>query len=420
MPGGSLSLFLFELAAIIFAAKIGGEICERFLKQPSVLGELAMGMIIGPYALGKLPIPGIGPLFPVATHIAGQTLANPVSNEIYFLAQIAIIILLFSAGLGTDYKQFFRFAGPSTIIAIGGVVVSFALGVSAAVVFGLADSFLSPAALFIGAILSATSTGITARILRDLGRLGTPEGTTTLAADVIDDVMGILILTIVLGITLGGVNFSQISLNIGKAFGFWIILTAAGIFLARYISRFAISFKVVGASVAIALAIALFSSGLAEHFGLATVIGAYSIGLALSNTRLATVLSRPIDTLHHLFVPIFFVVMGMMVNFQAISGVIYIGLAIAFLAIVGKLLGCGLLSLSVGFNFQGATRIGFGMVPRGEVNLIIASVGLTRGIVPDNVFGIAVLVVMITTIIAPIFLAIVYRKEGVAQPIKTA
>ncbi len=329
MPVGSLSLFLFELAAIIFAAKIGGEICERYLKQPSVLGELAMGMIIGPYALGKLPIPGLGPLFPIAVQQAGQTVANPVSNEIYFMAQIAIIILLFSAGLGTDYGEFFRFAGPSTIIATGGVIVSFALGASAAVVFGLADSFSAPDALFIGAIISATSTGITARILRDLGRLGTPEGTTTLAADVIDDVMGILVLTVVLGITLGGFQVSQAFLSIGKAIGFWIFLTVVAISAAKYISRFAIAFKVVGATVSIALAVALFSSGLAEQFGLATVIGAYSIGLALSNTQLASVLSRPIDTLHHLFVPIFFVVMGMLVNFQAMGGVVYFGLAIA-------------------------------------------------------------------------------------------
>ena len=305
-------------------------------------------------------------------------------------------------------------------MAIGGVIVSFILGASAAVIFGLAADFSSPIALFTGAIISATSTGITARILRDLGKLGSPEGTTTLAADVIDDVMGILVLTVVLGISLGGFQISQVFLSTGKAVGFWIFLTVAGILAATYISRFAIAFKVVGSAVSIALALALFAGGLAEEFGLATVIGAYSMGLALSNTKLAGVLSRPIDTLHHLFVPVFFVVMGMLVNFQAMGGVIFFGLAIGALAIVGKILGCGLPSLAIGFNLRGAARIGFGMVPRGEVTLIVASIGLTRGIIPEDIFGIAVMVIMITTIITPIILSAVYRKGGEGQRLKAA
>jgi len=415
MLSGSLSLFLFELAAIIFAAKLGGEVCERYLKQPAVLGELAMGMIIGPYALGSLPIPGLGPLFPMVAQQAGSAAVAPVSTELYFIAQIAVIILLFSAGLGTDFGQFFRFAGPGLAIAAGGVVVSFVLGATAAVVFGLASSFSAPGALFTGAILSATSTGVTARMLRDLGKLGTPEGITTLAADVIDDVMGILVLTVVLGISLGGLQVSQVSINIGKAIGVWIGITVIGIFIAKYIARFAIAFKVVGAAISIALAIALFTGGLAEEFGLATVIGAYSIGLALSNTQLANVLARPIDTLHHVFVPIFFVVIGMLVNFQAVGGVVYYGLAISALAIIGKLLGCGIPSLAVGFNFQGSARIGFGLVPRGEVNLIIASIGLTRGIIPQELFGIAVMAVMITIIVTPVILSAVYRRGGEGQ-----
>jgi Kef-type K+ transport system membrane component KefB len=420
MISSSLTLFLFELAAIIFAAKLGGEVCERYLKQPAVLGELAMGMIIGPYALGSLPIPGLGPLFPITAQQAGQMVLAPVSTELYFMAQIAVIILLFSAGLGTDFGQFFRFAGPGSAIAIGGVAVSFALGATAAVVFGLADSFSAPGALFTGAIISATSVGVTARILRDLGRLGTPEGTTTLAADVIDDVMGILVLTVVLGISLGGLQISHVLLSIGKSIGVWIAITAVGILLAKYIAKFAISFKVVGAGISIALAIALFTSGLAEQFGLATVIGAYSIGLALANTKLANALARPIDTLHHVFVPIFFVVMGMLVNFQAVGGVIYYGLAISAFAILGKLLGCGIPSLAIGFNFRGAARISFGMVPRGEVNLIIASIGLTRGAIPPELFGIAIMTVIITVVVTPVILSAVYHGGGEGQRTRAA
>lgn len=133
MTSDILVLYLFELAAIIFAAKLGGEICERYLKQPAVVGELAMGMIIGPYVLGKIPIPGLGPLFPMVLPEPGQVITSPVSSELYVIAQLAVIILLFSAGLGTDFGQFFRFAGPASLVAIGGIAFCFILGAAAAV-----------------------------------------------------------------------------------------------------------------------------------------------------------------------------------------------------------------------------------------------------------------------------------------------
>lgn len=395
------------MAAVLFAAKVGGEIFQRYLKQPSVLGELVMGMAIGPYALGKLPLPVIGPLFPLALQ-TGQI--NPIPGELYAIAQISIIVLLFSAGLGTDFRQFFRYAGPAALIAIGGMLFSFFLGASFAVISGVAQTFLSPSALFAGAIIAPTSTGITARILREIGKLGTPEGVTTMASDVIDDVLGILVLTVVLGITItGAFHPLEVLGSVGKALAFWLSFTFIAILAAKAISRFFLSFKVVGSAIALALAIALFSSGLAEQFGLATVIGAYSIGLALSNTHLAEILAKPIDIIHHVFVPIFFVVMGMLVDFRAVSNVAIFGLVISALAIIGKLFGCGLPSLLVGFNWRGAMRIGFGMVPHGEVTLIIAGVGLTRGVIPPEIFGVAVMVIIVTTVLAPVTLTRIYK-----------
>ncbi len=411
----SVPLFLFQLAVVLFAAKLGGEICHRYLKQPTVLGELVMGMIIGPYALGGIPLPGIGPLFtPFMSTGAHSTPSN--GNELYLIAQVAIILLLFSAGLGTDFRQFFRFAGPASIVALGGEVFSFAFAALVAVAFGLADHFLSPGALFIGAIVGSTSVSIAARVIRDMGKLGTPEGITILAADVIDDVMGILILTVVIGITtIGEFHAVDALLSLGKAVGFWLALTAAGILLAKYIVHFIISFRVAGSAMALALALALFSSGLAEEFGLATIVGAYAIGLALSNTELANILARPMDTLHHIFVPIFFVVMGMLVDFQAVWGVFLFGLAIVVVAIVGKIIGCGLPSLGIGFNWIGAARIGFGMVPRGEVSLIIAGIALTRGLIPSNMFGVAVMLVIFTAVITTVVLPWLFKKGGAGR-----
>ena len=158
---------------IIIAAKICGELVERYLKQPSVLGELTAGMIIGPYALGSMiHLPGMeGALFELHE---GATI--PVSNELWAFVQVAAIILLFMAGLETDLPSFLKYAGPATVIALGGVILPFVFGVVATVWFGYADTYMSGSALFVGSIMVATSFGITARVLSDIRRLDTPEG----------------------------------------------------------------------------------------------------------------------------------------------------------------------------------------------------------------------------------------------------
>src|ERR687895_2459998 len=190
---------LIQLAVILFAAKLAGEIATRYLKLPPVLAELGAGVVIGPFALGGIAIPGFGPLFPIP-EVDGASAVIPVSNELFALAQLGSIFLLFAIGLETNLRQFLRYAGPATAVALGGVVVPFALGVGATVLLGFAEGFASPQALFMGAIMTATSVGITARVLSDLNQLNAPEGVTVLAAAVVDDVLGILVLTVVVGI----------------------------------------------------------------------------------------------------------------------------------------------------------------------------------------------------------------------------
>ena len=157
---------LIQLSVIIAAAKFAGEITARFLKLPTVLAELGIGVLIGPFALGALPIPGFGPLFPVSL-INGIPAAIPVSSELFAIAQIGSVILLFAIGLETNLRQFLKYAGPATAVALGGIILPFALGSGATVLFGFANSFLSSEALFMGAIMTATSVGITARVLAD-------------------------------------------------------------------------------------------------------------------------------------------------------------------------------------------------------------------------------------------------------------
>lgn len=337
----------------------------------------------------------------------------PVGNELYAIAQIAAVILLFYAGLETDFQQFFQFSGPAAITAIGGVVLPFLFGDLATVAFGLAEGPMDPKALFMGAIMTATSVGISARVLSDIGKLDTPEGVTILAGAVIDDVLGILVLTIVTGLVASGsVRIGDVAIIGGKALGFWFGLTIAGILLSKHISRFFLSFKADGALVGLSLALAFFCSVIAQQAGLALIVGAYSIGLALSRTEIAERLSEPLGAVYQALVPIFFVVMGMLVNFQAMAPILLFGAIVSILAVLGKIIGCGLPALAVGFNRIGATRIGVGMVPRGEVALIVAGVGLTSGLIQSDIFGVAIMLTIVTTLVAPMMLVPAFKRGG--------
>lgn len=402
---------VLQLSIILVAAKVGGELFERWLRQPSVLGELLAGVAIGPYALGGLDLPLVGALF---GHIeAGGATVIPVSNELWAVAQIGAVMLLFYAGLETDFDLFFRYGGPALVVAVGGVVLPFVFGDLATVAFGVASGPLDPVALFMGSIMTATSVGITARVLGDIHKLDTPEGVTVLAAAVIDDVLGIIVLAIVISVGASGqVSLGDLGLVAGKAVGFWVGLMAVSILLSAYISRLLGAFRTGGAALALALALAFLAAALAEMFGLAMIIGAYSFGLALSRTEIAEDLREPMAAVQHAFVPIFFVVMGMLVNFQAMVPVLTFGLVISALAIIGKVVGAGVPALVVGFNARGATRIGFGMMPRGEVALIVAGVGLGRGIIEADIFGVSIMMTFITTVLAPPLLVSAFRRGG--------
>ncbi len=407
---------VYQLALILVAAKLGGELCVRYLKVPPVLGELGAGILIGPFALGGLTIGTFGPVFPVPVVAAAAPTGLPISHELYSFAQVAAIVLLFMAGLQTDLKQFLKYAGPAFLVATGGVILPFFLGDWATVLFGFAHGIGDPKALFMGAALTATSVGITARVLGDLRRLDSPEGVTVIAAAVVDDVLGILVLTVVVAISgSGSVSLAKLGFIGAKALGFWVGLTGAGILLSKPISRLLESFRVSGAEVALSLALTFLAAGLAETVGLAMIIGAYSIGLALSATTLARRLNDPMTGVYHALVPVFFVVMGMLVDISAVQGSLVFGLVVTLLAIVGKVFGCGIPALATGFNLLGASRVGFGMLPRGEVALIIAGIGLAYGVIDTDLFGVVILMTVATTVVAPILLVPLFRIDGTGR-----
>lgn len=422
-------LILFQVASMLAAAKLLGWAAER-VKIPGVIGELMAGVVLGPFLLGHIIQVPLGgghwvELFPDPTG-PGQW---PVNDVVWTFAQFASVILLFVTGLHTDLQQFLKYVGPATLVAVAGLLVPFGLG--AGVVYipmfselarGAPGESVGISALFVGTILAATSIGITARVLSDIGKLDTPEGVTILGAAVLDDVLGIIALAIVGGLAaVGSVDAATVGGIAGKALGFWIGLTVVALLLSRPIEWALLRIKYSGAAVGLGLALAFVCSGAAESFGLAFIIGAYSVGLGLSRTKhLAHKLMEDLEPISHFVVPIFFAALGMLVNIQAMLAsweVIIFGLVVTAAAIVGKLIGCGVAALPGGFNLRGAYRIGLGMLPRGEVALIVAGIGLSQRIIGDVVFGVSIMMTLITTIVAPILLVPAFRGgSGRSKP----
>jgi Kef-type K+ transport system membrane component KefB len=411
-PLAVVAELILLLAVILIAAKVGGEVSERYLKIPPVLGELGAGILISPFLLGGIHWFGGGAIFEVAHDGSGL----PVEPQLFFVAQMAAIVLLFEAGLETNRKQFMKYVRPATAVAAGGVILPFLMGFAATVLLGFGDldsiEGMIPA-LFVGAIMTATSVGITARVLADIRRLDSPEGVTVLAGAVVDDVLGIIILAIIVGIAEEGtVTAGSIGVIFLKAVGFWLGLMILGSIVSKYISNFVLWFKSAGGALVLVLALAFLASAVAEiYFGLAMIIGAYTMGLALSSTELKHHVEDSMRSVNNFLVPIFFVVIGMQVDFTAFgAGETSLGSAILFavvltvFAIISKVVGSGVPALFVGFNRIGATRIALGMLPRGEVALIVAGIGLTSGVIGQDIFGVAIVMTVITTVLAPVFL----------------
>ncbi|HNQ97535.1 MAG TPA: cation:proton antiporter, partial [Treponemataceae bacterium] len=410
-----MSLLVLQIGVILFAVRFFGFLVKK-IGIPSVLGELLAGVIIGPFALGAIPLPGLPlGLFPVQA----STLA--VSTELYGFATVASILLLFASGLETDLALFLRYSVAGGIVGLGGVIFSFSLGGIAGMLL-LDAPFMDSRCLFLGILSTATSVGITARILSDQKKMDSPEGVTILAAAVFDDVLGIIMLAIVLGFVTAvsgsssahGVDPALIGMIAAKAFGIWLGFTALGLVFHKQLARFLKLFRHSYDFSICALGIALLLAGLFEKQGLAMIIGAYVTGLSLSKTDIATVIQERIHGLYEFFVPLFFAVMGMLVNVRELFSVdvILFGLLYTLLSVASKVFGCGLPALGLGFNVKGALRIGAGMVPRGEVALIIAGIGITAGILNDQLFGVVIMMTLLTTLFAPPLLNATLNLKG--------
>jgi len=420
-----MMMLVVQLGILLFVARLGGFLFEK-LKLPGVLGELASGIVVGPYLLGSIPFAGFAHgVFPLFSE------TFPIYPELYGFCTVASIVLLFMVGLETDIKLFMRYSVAGSLVGIGGVVVSFLVGnlMGVWLLPTVMDGHfgpLSPACIFLGVMSTATSVGITARVLSDKRKLDSPEGVTILAGAVIDDVLGIILLAVGLGIISAssaggdGVAWGGIGIIAAKAVGIWVAATVLGLVASRRIGALLKGFGEESSIAIMALGLALILSGLFEEARLAMIIGAYVMGLSLSRTDISHLIRENLHVIYRFLVPVFFAVMGMLVDVRLLMSreVLLFGMVYTLGAIAAKTLGCSLPALACGFNVRGALRIGSGMLPRGEVALIVAGIGLAAGLISPEVFGIGVLMTLVTTLLAPPLLVKLFESpaSGLRHP----
>ncbi len=395
-------LLVFQLAVIVLAAHLGGSVLEK-IGQPAVIGEIVIGILIGPYLLGAISLPGFpGGLFPLRDGF-------PLSGELYGFATVASIVLLFLIGLETNVEKFLAFSLAGSVVGIGGALASFVLGAAAAslgseFIFGVPMGFADPLPLFLGAVSASASVGLTARILAEKRKIDSPEGATILTAVIVGDVISIILLALVIGLAQTEIfDWRTSSLVALRGIGIWLFFTIMGLVFSRQLGSLLKKSGDYGTIALMSFALALLLAGVFEHSGLAMIVGAYVAGLALAGTDISFIIRRNLSSLKRFFVPLFFCVMGMLVDPHTFFswGVILFGLVYLASAFAGKLVGCGLPALFFNFNLRGAGRIGVGMIPRGEVALVVAGIGLALGIIPREAFGVAVMMTIISTVIIP-------------------
>jgi len=383
------SLFLV-LATMLVGAKLLGELAER-IGQPAVLGELVAGVVLGGSVLGVVPASGTA------------------ADVVRVFAELGVVLLLFEIGLETDLREMFRVGTASLSVAMVGVILPFALGfvywayLPHAASGGTTD--LTTAAVFVGATLTATSVGITARVLSDLSRMNTQEARIIIGAAVIDDVIGLVILTVVSGMAAGASVSAFGILRISAvAVGFLVIAVLVGRFAVPRLFDLVVRMRVRYVLLVFAFAFALGLSAVAAVAGSALIIGAFAAGIILSGTNQFDTIEREVRPVASIFAPIFFVSVGASVNLRLLdptqegsAGLLGIAGALIVLAIAGKI-AAGWAAPWVPFR---RLVVGVGMVPRGEVGLIFADIGRRSGVLNEAVFGAVLLMIMVTTFVAP-------------------
>ena len=394
---------ILALSIIVAVAKAAGYLSIR-LGQPAVLGELLAGLLLGPTVLNMLGWP-----FFSDAHLG---------DSIKHLAEIGVLFLMFVAGLEVDLEGMLRSGRVAALSGVLGVVAPAVLGWVVALLFG----FSSEAGLFIGLVLTPTSVSISAQTLMELGVLRSLEGITLLGAAVVDDILAILLLSVFIALTGGGGGgAASILWVVGKMSLYLALALVAGLWLIPRLARWVEQLPISEGVMALVVITALFYGWAAEVLGgMAAITGAFLAGLFFARTPLHEYITRGMHTLTYAWlVPIFFVSIGLEANARAMgAGGSLFMLVLILVAVLSKVLGSGVGARLAGFDNRQALRLGVGMVSRGEVGLIVASLGLEAGLISEGIFAGVVIMVLATTLLTPLMLRALY--PGVIPPGETA
>lgn len=386
---GEETKVLLTLFIMLAAAKLMAELFER-LRQPAVAGEILAGILIGPSLLN---------------------LAAP-SEITSILAEIGVIFLLFNVGLETKPAAIFKVGKSAAIVAVLGVVVPFVAGWLLMKAWGST----SVESLFVGTALVATSVGITARVLSAMGLLDAPTARIILGAAVIDDILGLLVLAIVSSMAAGAVNYVEILTTAALAIGFTVFVTLVAAPVVTRVAPKADLLRSEHAMFILGLILCLGLSVAAAFIGVAAIIGSFLAGMALAEaSEDHPIMHRQISGVTEFLVPFFLVNIGMQLTLEVFRSpsVIVLCVLVTLVAVATKLFGCGLGAINLGA--KRAAQVGMGMVPRGEVGIIVAQIGLSLAVIGPELYGVVLFMAVATTLIAPPFLKILYAGEPAAR-----
>mgnify|MGYP001363323572 CR=1 FL=1 len=389
---------IISLSILLFTAKIFAEIFQR-IKQPVVLGELLAGIIVGPYALGGLPL------------FDGQPLVV-LDETVKHIGELAAIIILFIAGLEITPREFLRGGAASFTVGALGVIVPFSVGFVILSIYGLGTFEI----LLIATALTATSIAISIQVLSELGKMQSKEARLILGAAIVDDILAIAILSVVVTMVQSGDITPQIMdvvFLILKILGLFAVLLIGSVLVIPRILHRERLWRSKGSIEGITTAIFFGIAGIAAYVGLSPIVGAFAAGMAVASTKLIKQVEEYAHKLQFIFAPLFFAIIGAQVDLRGINlEVLFIAGILMAIAIVTKLVGCGLPSMLFLKDRTKSMRVGIGMVSRGEVGLIVAGVGVTAGVLSTDVYTSIILMVAVTTIITPIWLKKSYKEKS--------
>lgn len=376
-------MFILQLVIILIAAKLAGHLSAR-LGQPTVLGQLLVGILIGPGVFGWVQ-------------------HNDILTE---FSSIGVILLMFLAGMETDLKEFRDNAKAATFVGVSGVILPLVGGYFTGVLLGMG----TVESVFFGLVLSATSVSITVQVLREMGKLKSKEGVTLLGAAVLDDILVIVLLALLMSFVGGDVSLGMVLFKKAAFFAVAIVLVWKAVpWLIQRLARFQIPEAGLVGALIICFSFAYF----AEYTGVAAIIGAYLAGIAIGLTPLAHDIMKKTEAVgYSLFVPVFFVSIGFHAQFEGMGTYIWLLVPLSLLTVLSKLVGAGIGARLTGFSWRSSAAVGSGMVSRGEVAIILAALGLENGFYSGPLFTVLVILILVSTVAAPPMLKLTFAGKN--------